>query len=176
MRRSIPDFWNGRRVVVTGHTGFKGAWLALWLDRLGAQVTGFALPPDTERGLFGLCLERRIPTVIGDVTDIDALGRAVATAAPEIVFHLAADRPVLYARSVRAIAMDREGGSRKVRSRRARIPAPRRGVVPGCRRAHLAWHLPHSFDRTDHDSPAQAVSFNLAVHAGVAPRGARQQE
>jgi len=52
--RPDPDFWRGKRVLLTGHTGFKGAWLALWLQRLGAQVTGVALPPATEPNLFTL--------------------------------------------------------------------------------------------------------------------------
>jgi len=85
-----PQFWNGRRVLVTGHTGFKGSWLTLWLDRLGARVTGFALPPDTRDGVFGHCLDGRMASVIGDVTDRDALAHAVADAAPEIVIHMAA--------------------------------------------------------------------------------------
>ena len=49
-----PDFWRGRRVLLTGHTGFKGSWTALWLNALGARTTGFALPPDTDPSLFSL--------------------------------------------------------------------------------------------------------------------------
>ena len=86
-----PDFWRGRRILLTGHTGFKGAWLALWLERLGADVTGLALAPDTEPSLFRL-LEPwpRLRSIIGDVRDADAVRTAVAAAAPEIVFHMAA--------------------------------------------------------------------------------------
>ena len=86
-----PDFWRGRRILLTGHTGFKGAWLALWLERLGANVTGLALAPDTEPSLFRL-LEPwpRLRSIIGDVRDADAVRTAVAAAAPEIVFHMAA--------------------------------------------------------------------------------------
>ena len=47
-----PDFWRGKRVFLTGHTGFKGSWMALWLQRLGAEVTGYALPPPTQPSLF----------------------------------------------------------------------------------------------------------------------------
>ena len=86
-----PTFWTGRRVLVTGHTGFKGAWLSFWLSRLGAQVWGLALPPETEPDLFGqLDLAGRMDHAILDVRDRGAVADRVAAAAPEIVFHLAA--------------------------------------------------------------------------------------
>lgn len=84
-------FWRGRRVFLTGHTGFKGGWLALWLQRLGAEVTGFALRPDDspalyeEAGIASVCR-----SLIGDVRDEEVLWRAMSDARPEIVFHLAA--------------------------------------------------------------------------------------
>ncbi|MDR3417138.1 MAG: CDP-glucose 4,6-dehydratase [Nevskia sp.] len=85
------SFWKSRRVFLTGHTGFKGAWLALWLAELGADVTGFALEPDNDASLFTLAgIEGRSRSVIGDIRDAAALRRAMAAAAPEIVFHLAA--------------------------------------------------------------------------------------
>ena len=63
--------WTGRRVFLTGHTGFKGAWLALWLHRLGAEVTGFALPPPTERSLFERARVGELLThVEGDIRDL----------------------------------------------------------------------------------------------------------
>jgi CDP-glucose 4,6-dehydratase len=84
-------FWQGKRVFLTGHTGFKGGWLALWLARLGAQVTGFALPPPTEPSLFGLTrMDREIHSIIADIRDETALARALREAKPEILFHLAA--------------------------------------------------------------------------------------
>ena len=85
-----PAFWAGRRVLLTGHTGFKGAWLSLWLARLGARVTGFALPPETRPNLFdaiGFPAER---SHIGDIRDLSALAGAVSEAEPEIVIHMAA--------------------------------------------------------------------------------------
>lgn len=87
-----PGFWRGRRVFVTGHTGFKGSWLALWLGHAGAQVHGFALAPPTEPSLFDVA---RVGAglaghTLGDIRDADALRHALVAAAPEIVFHLAA--------------------------------------------------------------------------------------
>jgi CDP-glucose 4,6-dehydratase len=85
------DFWRDRRVLVTGHTGFKGAWLSLWLGRLGARVTGFALPSTTSPNLFTLAgLERRIDSQLGDVRDASAVDAVLAQSRAEVVFHLAA--------------------------------------------------------------------------------------
>jgi CDP-glucose 4,6-dehydratase len=84
-------FWRGKRVLLTGHTGFKGGWLALWLSRLGAQVTGLALPPTTQPSLFEaagiaeLCIHH-----LCDMRDAAAVAARVQQAAPQIVLHLAA--------------------------------------------------------------------------------------
>jgi CDP-glucose 4,6-dehydratase len=86
-----PDFWRGRRVLVTGHTGFKGSWLTLWLHRLGAHVTGLSLAPHTQPNLFSLArLEQFAKDDSCDVRDAGEVARRVALARPEIVFHLAA--------------------------------------------------------------------------------------
>jgi CDP-glucose 4,6-dehydratase len=86
-----PAFWRGRKVFLTGHSGFKGSWLLLLLDRLGADVTGFSLAPPTDPSMFemvgGASLCRHI---IGDIRDLGAIERAMDEARPEIVLHLAA--------------------------------------------------------------------------------------
>jgi CDP-glucose 4,6-dehydratase len=83
--------WRGRRVLITGHTGFKGAWLALWLHLRGARVSGLALAPPTSPSLFALARVGEImDDVRADVRDAAAVRTAVARAAPEVVFHLAA--------------------------------------------------------------------------------------
>jgi CDP-glucose 4,6-dehydratase len=85
------DFWNGKRVFITGHTGFKGAWLALWLHKLGAIVTGYALAPATEPNFFSAVgIGDHIGSIIGDVRDADRLCSALAESQSEFVFHLAA--------------------------------------------------------------------------------------
>lgn len=89
--RTNPAFWSGRRVFLTGHTGFKGSWLTAWLLRMGAEVTGYALPPPTRPSLYqALRLAEAHHGVTGDVRDAAALAAAVREARPEVVFHLAA--------------------------------------------------------------------------------------
>lgn len=86
-----PSFWRGKRVLLTGHTGFKGAWLALWLQRLGAQVTGLALAPATTPALFTLAgVAQGMDSHVCDVRDGAAVAALVQAAPPDIVLHLAA--------------------------------------------------------------------------------------
>ena len=92
----VSDFWHGRRVLVTGHTGFKGAWLSLMLHRLGAKVTGFALDPPTQPSLYELAgVGELIRSVHGDVRDLPHLAKTLAEVAPDVLIHMAAQSVVL---------------------------------------------------------------------------------
>jgi CDP-glucose 4,6-dehydratase len=86
------DLWRGRNIMVTGHTGFKGAWLVMTLKRLGAVISGFALPAECEDGLFAACgvAGDLAHNIIGDVRDLSALESALETCKPDVIFHLAA--------------------------------------------------------------------------------------
>ena len=93
-----PEFWKNKSVFLTGHTGFKGGWLALWLSSMGAKVTGYALTPNTSPSLFeALSLDSVLATShIANICDLDRLQNAVATCKPEIVIHMAAQPLVRY--------------------------------------------------------------------------------
>jgi CDP-glucose 4,6-dehydratase len=84
------DFWREQRVFLTGHTGFKGGWLALWLQQLGAQVYGFALTAPTKPNLYELLHQDTSRSVIGDIRDIQAVKAAMNEARPTVVIHMAA--------------------------------------------------------------------------------------
>ncbi|MHB1514623.1 MAG: CDP-glucose 4,6-dehydratase [Acidiferrobacteraceae bacterium] len=87
----VTNFWEGRKVLITGHTGFKGGWLALWLQALGADVSGYALKPATNPSLFDLAqVGARMTSVVGDIRDLPQLESMLATHRPEIILHLAA--------------------------------------------------------------------------------------
>lgn len=94
------SFWDGKRVFLTGHTGFKGSWLSLWLQSLGAEVTGFALAPPTNPSLFEVAnVAANMRSIVGDIRDIEVLQRAMLSADPEIVIHMAAQPLVRYSYS-----------------------------------------------------------------------------
>jgi len=89
------SFWRGRRAFVTGHTGFKGSWLCLWLESLGAEVTGYALDPPTKPSLFEqAAVAESVRSVYGDIRDFERMKNAIAECRPEVVIHMAAQTVV----------------------------------------------------------------------------------
>src|ERR1700728_1663222 len=94
-RRSAAEFWRGRRVLLTGHTGFKGAWMSLWLEELGADVTGYALPPVAAPNMWNIVAPPADSgasprSVIADIRDAQRVAETVAGTDPQIVIHMAA--------------------------------------------------------------------------------------
>src|SRR5437899_8530111 len=96
MRAAFDGGFSGMPVLVTGHTGFKGSWLSLWLKELGAEVTGYSLDPPTVPNNFQLCrLDKKIRDVRGDVRDLDGLKQVIERNEPHLVIHLAAQPLVM---------------------------------------------------------------------------------
>ncbi|MDY6876454.1 MAG: CDP-glucose 4,6-dehydratase [Chloroflexota bacterium] len=90
-------FWEGKKVLITGHTGFKGSWLSLWLQSMGANITGYALQPPTQPSMFERAnVAAGMTSNVGDVRDLEHLKSVVAECTPEIIFHLAAQPLVRY--------------------------------------------------------------------------------
>jgi len=86
-----PTFWRGKRVFLTGHTGFKGSWLSLWLQQLGAELTGFSLAPPTNPSLFDLArVADGMSSIEADIRDLEIFKAAIINAQPEIIIHMAA--------------------------------------------------------------------------------------
>lgn len=91
------SFWKGKKVLVTGHTGFKGSWLSLWLQRIGADVSGYALPPPTTPSLFEIAnVSGGMKSIVGDVRDFERMKRVITDHDPEIIIHMAAQSMVRY--------------------------------------------------------------------------------
>ncbi len=127
-----PATWAGRSVFLTGHTGFKGGWLALWLKQLGAQVHGYAFDPDTDPHLFGAA---GVGTALAsdtraDLMDLEALQRALAEAKPDVVLHLAAQPLVRrsYAEPILTFASNVMGTAHVLEAMRS-VPSVRAAVL-----------------------------------------------
>jgi CDP-glucose 4,6-dehydratase len=130
-RMLTPSFWKDRRVFVTGHTGFKGSWLCLWLHELGAKVSGYALPPPTDPSLFELAgVAELIDNNTGDVRDLGGLEAAMRSAQPEVVIHMAAQSLVRtsYADPVETFSTNVLGTVHVLDAMR-RVPSVRAGVI-----------------------------------------------
>ena len=141
------DFWNGKRVLVLGHTGFKGSWLSLWLHRMGADVAGLSLPPPTKPSLFALAeLERVVPTTYGDIRDLDVVTEEMHNWQPEIVFHLAAQALVRrsYRKPVETYATNVMGTVHVLEAARS-TPCVRSVVVVTSDKCYenREWHWPY---------------------------------
>lgn len=85
------QFWHGKKVLITGHTGFKGTWLTMWLQQLGAMITGYSLSPDQQPNMYEILkMDRQVDSRIADIRDSTSLFQVMHEVKPEIVFHLAA--------------------------------------------------------------------------------------
>ena len=135
-----PDFWQGRKVFLTGHTGFKGSWLSLWLQRLGAEVHGFALEPFTNPSLFKVAnVTDGMKSTIGDVQDLASLQKAMERRRDRILADLdtnkdgAISRAELDASVDRLIAAadaDRDGGVTLDEAKSYRLAKLRKPATP----------------------------------------------
>ncbi len=90
------SFWKNKKILITGHTGFKGSWLTVWLKKLGADITGFSKSVPTNPSLFEtLNIEKDISSVIGDIQNYELLKETIRKYQPEIIFHMAAQSLVI---------------------------------------------------------------------------------
>ncbi len=183
------EFWRGKRVFVTGHTGFKGGWLCLWLQSLGAEVHGYALAPSTTPDLFSIAsVAKNMHSDIADIRAAETLTAAMQSAQPDIVFHLAAQSLVRYsyAAPVETYAVNVMGTVNLLEAVRA-TPAVRAVVVvttdkcyenreqpSGYRESEpLGGHDPYSSSKACAELVTAAYRLSFLEQAGVALASAR---
>ncbi|MBI1778622.1 MAG: CDP-glucose 4,6-dehydratase [Proteobacteria bacterium] len=144
-------FWEKRRVFVTGHTGFKGAWLCMWLRELGAVVTGYALAPSSRPNMYdAVRLDTGVTSLIGDIRARGTLEQALESARPEIVFHLAAQPLVreAYASPLETIEVNVQGTANVLHACRT-LPDLRSVVVVTSDKCYREGSDPHPFAEDD---------------------------
>ena len=91
MDKYSNTFWRGKKVFLTGHTGFKGSWISIWLNHLGAEVKGYSLEPTTNENLYDIAkIDTIVESEINDISDFDSLLSSIKAFQPEIIIHMAA--------------------------------------------------------------------------------------
>jgi len=158
------EFWAGKKVFLTGHTGFKGAWLAAWLGHLGAKIFGYALPPETSPNLCDLIgLESDIAFTHADIRDAAQLTRAIQDFGGEIVFHLAAQSLVRrgYAAPVETFATNVMGTANVLEAVRV-TPSVRAVVIVTSDKCYDNREWPYAYRETDALGGADPYSASKA--------------
>lgn len=189
VRRPDPSFWAGRRVLLTGHTGFKGSWLAFWLQRMGAHVTGLSLAPLTTPNLHDLLgLPLQIDGRIGDIRDFRFVADVVAAARPEVVLHLAAQALVRrsYLQPLETFASNVMGTTNVLESLRQapstrvaimvttdKVYRNREWLYPYREDDHLGGHDPYSASKAATELVVASYRDSFLREAGVAVASAR---
>lgn len=187
-RRPDPAVWAGRRVFLTGHTGFKGGWLACWLRHMGAEVNGYALAPEPDSLGAALDIATMMPGTIGDLRDPAALSRAMAAAQPSVVFHLAAQPLVRrsYADPIETFAVNVMGTANLLQAVRAapsvravvsvttdKVYENREWAWPYRETDALGGHDPYSASKAGAELVTAAWRRSFLAEAGVAVATAR---
>jgi len=171
----MNDFWRGRRVLLTGHTGFKGGWLALWLNQLGARVYGLALAPERPNSFFDVCgLEQLIQSSVGDVRDAAIVKRALEASRAEVVFHLAAQPLVRrsYRESAETFEINVMGTVNVLEAIRG-FPAVRSAVIVTSDKCYESSGSPKSYREDDRLGGSDPYSASKACSELVAHSYAR---